>query len=403
MPSTTLSPYRSIYQATTGLGYDGVVRIRVGEYYGTGVLLYDGRSILTAAHLFSNSSDVLADTQVIFETLTKDEIGVYAESVTLHPQYDSDTTEADLAIVRLDESAFIDAQRYSLYRENTVKNQIFTLVGYGREGTGSEGIETTPTPPVRRMAENTVDGDIDLLNQYLDASISWTPPASTQFIADFDNGNIFADASGSLFNVVHTGLGIKEGLISTGDSGGPAFIEGQVAGIASYTASLSLDWNTPDIDEQTNSSFGEVAAWQEVSYYQQWIDQEMRAHYENAPTRATDVIKSVSEKDIGTNYVYFLLEFTGLRIEVDEILSVDYATRDASATANEDYMPLNGTLRLYSQETRAVIAVEIIGDTFVEADEYFYLDVTNPIGGSFGEGIVMLTAMRTIVNDDGWI
>ncbi len=129
----------------------------------------------------------------------------------------------------------------------------------------------------------------------------------------------------------------------------------------------------------------------------------MRAHYENAPTRATDVIKSVSEKDIGTNYVYFLLEFTGLRIEVDEILSVDYATRDASATANEDYMPLNGTLRLYSQETRAVIAVEIIGDTFVEADEYFYLDVTNPIGGSFGEGIVMLTAMRTIVNDDGWI
>jgi hypothetical protein len=35
--------------------------------------------------------------------------------------------------------------------------------------------------------------------------------------------------------------------------------------------------------------------------------------------------------------------------------------------------------------------------------EYFYLDIFNPVGGSFGEGVVKLTAVRTIIDDDGWV
>ena len=48
-----------------------------------------------------------------------------------------------------------------------------------------------------------------------------------------------------------------------------------------------------------------------------------------------------------------------------------------------------------------MIPVEIIGDNQAEVDETFYLDISNPVGGSFGDGVVKLTAMRTIVNDDG--
>lgn len=36
-----------------------------------------------------------------------------------------------------------------------------------------------------------------------------------------------------------------------------------------------------------------------------------------------------------------------------------------------------------------------------DPDEVFYLDVTHPVGGSLGPGVVTLTAMRTILNDDG--
>jgi hypothetical protein len=48
------------------------------------------------------------------------------------------------------------------------------------------------------------------------------------------------------------------------------------------------------------------------------------------------------------------------------------------------------------------VAVEIIADIVPELDETFYLDVFNPVNAGFGEGLVQLTAVRTIVNDDGW-
>lgn len=111
---------------------------------------------------------------------------------------------------------------------------------------------------------------------------------------------------------------------------------------------------------------------------------------------------AVREGNSGTTYTYFLLQFHGERSQPDEILSVDYATRDGTAQAGSDYIAAFGTLRLYPGENQAVIPVEIIGDTVPEPDEYFFLDVFNPVGGSFGEGVTMLTARRTILDDDGW-
>ena len=400
MASTTLSPYSSRYQAIAGLGYDGVVRIRVSDYYATGVLLNDGRSLLTAAHLYTDISNPVANTEIFFETQTQYKTSLLAQSVTIHPDYNTITTGADLAIVRLSESAFLDAQRYNIYREDDIEGQSFTMVGYGVAGMGDEGTETTLSAPTRRMADNSVDGDIDLLNYYLGSTLSWHAPQGTQFIADFDNGSYTNDAAGRLLNNAHRGVGLQEGLITAGDSGGPAFIEDKIAGIASYTASLSSGNIHPDIDDINNSSYGEIAAWQKISYYQEWIDKEQRAAYENAPTKKEDVVKEVYEGDDSTAYVYFLLQFTGIRTTLDQILSVDYATRNGTALAGEDYIAISDTLKLYPDETEAVIAVEIIGDNYDESDEIFYLDVTNPIGGSFGEGVVTLSAMRTILDDD---
>jgi len=81
-------------------------------------------------------------------------------------------------------------------------------------------------------------------------------------------------------------------------------------------------------------------------------------------------------------------------------LSVDYATRDGTAKAGEDFLATRGQLVLYPNETQAVIPVEIIGDRVAEPDEVFYLDVFNPVGGGFGPGVTVLTGMRTILNDD---
>ena len=294
------------------------------------------------------------------------------------------------------------ATRYQPYRATDEIGQSFAMVGYGRTGTGQTGVAGEFGPPVRLKASNEFDADGALLKAYLGSGIGWSPLPGTQLIADFDNGLSVNDALGRLIYQAGLGLGLDEGLIAPGDSGGPAFLNGQIAGVASYTASLKSGSATPDIDATNNSSFGEIAAWQRVRAYQQWIDQSLRARYPNAPTKPEEVKKEISEGDSGTSYAYFLLQFTGMRADPQEILSVDYATRNGSALAGSDYLAVSGRLNLYPDETQAVIPVEIVGDRLPEGSEVFYLDVFNPVGGSFGAGVLTLSAMRTILDNDAW-
>lgn len=385
-------------RALTGAGYDGVVCVSVGGSYGTGVLLYDGRAVLTVAHLFT---DGVTSARVQFETTAGVET-ISPSGVTVLPTYDAVNVNNDLAIVWLSKSAPLEADRYTLYRESDEIGKTMEMVGYGLSGSGNTGTQTTGSV-LRLKAENQFDADAATLKAWLGSGMSWTPTAGTQLVADFDDGSTGHDALGWLISKSGAGLGQSEGLVAPGDSGGPAFINGQVAGIASYTASLSRNGVNPDIDGVRNSSYGEVASWQRCSAYQQWIDQSIRAQYPNAPTTPQEVQRQVAEGNSGTSLAYFLLQFTGVRSDPNQILSVDYVTRDGSAKAGEDYIATTGTLVLYPSENQAVIPVEIIGDTLAEPDEAFSLAVTNPVGGSFGAGVVELVAVRTIVNDDGLV
>lgn len=399
MVSTVTSYTDSRNRALPATGWDGVVRVSASGHYATGVLLYDGRAVLTAGHLFSGASDTTA--VVHFET-SAGLVDVSSRRVLIDPLYDALGSNNDLALVWLSGAAPVAAERYPLYRERDEIGQTFSLVGYGKPGTGSTGAQTNDTGGyIRLKASNVFDAEMSSLKQVFGAGMAWTPLAGSQLVADFDDGTAPHDALGQFLGLHQTGLGQNEGLITQGDSGGPAFIQGQVAGIATYSASLTLGDNKPDPDGQANGTYGEIAAWQRVSFYQQWIDQSLRASYPQAPTRPEEVQKRVVEGQSGTSYAYFLLQFNGVRSSDSQILSVDYATRDGTALKGQDYLATSGTLKLYPGETQAVIAVEIIGDTLPEADEVFYLDVTHPVGGSFGPGVVTLTAMRTIVNDDG--
>ncbi len=395
---TTVNGYSdSRNRATVGSGYDGVVRLSVGGYAGTGVLLYDGKAVLTAAHLFSHGSTAAS---VRFET-TQGTQSISSASVSVYNSYDASNENGDLALVWLSQAAPTSAERYDLYRQSDLVGQTFTLVGYGQSGTGSLGTDSNNDSGATRLkAQNRFDADMSELKTLMGSAMGWTPRSGVQLAADFDDGTSQHDALGQLMRRNNTGLGLNEGLVAPGDSGGPAFIGKQVAGIASYVVTLSKSVN-PDIDSALNSSYGEMGGWQSVAYFQQWIDQSLRAKYLNAPTKPSEVKTQVSEGSTGTSYTYFLLNFTGVRSNASDILSVDYATRDGTAKAGQDYLAVSGTLKLYANENSAAVPVEVLGDTTPEPDETFYLDVTNPVGGSFGAGVVKLTAVRTILNDDG--
>lgn len=400
MVSTTAHYSQSRYQAPVGMGFDGVVRVSYGGFYATGVLLFDGRAVLTAAHLFGNPTGT---TTVFFET-TSGKQSITASHFLRHPGHDGQGNN-DLALVWLGSAAPNAAERFNIYRNSDEIGQVFSFLGYGRTGSGSAGADATSTSgseALRLKATNQFDVDGAVLKSFLGGQMSWSPQTGTQLIADFDNGLVANDALGRLIGRHDLGQGLSEGLIASGDSGGPALIAGQVAGIASYTSNLSLGTIEPDIDTEPNSSFGELAAWQRVSVYQQWIDQNLRANYPNAPSRVEDVQTQVKEGNGGTSYAYFLLQFKGMRSNPNQVLSVDYATRDGTAVAGSDYLAANGRLNLYPGENQAVIAVEIVGDQQSEPNETFFLDVFNPVGGNFGPNVIKLVAMRTILNDDAW-
>lgn len=399
MVATTSNYISAWYQANPGDGYDGVVRVVGDTQYGTGALLQGGRVILTASHVVTGLDDTGAT--VWFET-TEGTQSITSSRIVSHPDADSSNGDNDLALIWLETPAPLEAERYDLYRGSAEVGETITLVGYGIPGDGDSGtVDVAPSDLPRLIAENTVDALFGTVSDSLQPVMAWTPDGDTQFIADFDDGSAAHDALGLLAGISDTGLSLMEGLITTGDSGGPAFIDGQVAGVATLISSLESEEIDPDVDFYNNSSFGEIAFWQRVGQFQQWIDQTQRTHDSDAPATAAEVALSMDEGNADTTLVYFMVEFTGDRDSVDGWLSVDYATRDGTALAGEDYVATSGTLVLYEDESQAVIAVEVIGDTQAEANEVFYLDITNPQGGSFDDGVEVLTAQRIILDDDG--
>lgn len=399
MVTTTTTSTDSRYRTTPGEGYDGVVRLSIGGYSATGTLLFDGMAVLTVAHLFEGRT---GSASVTFQTLQGSQTQSTVKT-TLHPEHDKVQGNNDLAIVWLAQSATYSADRYNLYRNTNEVGQAFTLVGYGKTGTGTTGAgNDNLINPLRLKASNQFDADASELKSTLGSLVAWSPVANTQLLADFDDGTFNRDALGRLMNKTDYGRGLDEGFVAPGDSGGPAFISGLLAGTATYTTSLSNGNVAPDIDRTNNSSFGEIAAWQRISNYQQWIDQTLRANYPNAPTQPSEVKKEVTEGHSGTSYTYFLVKFNGMRSTPAQKLSVEYATRNGTATAGSDYITVRGILNLYETENYAVIPVEIIADTTPEPTENFYLDVFNPVGGNFGGDTIKLIAVRTILDDDGW-
>ncbi|XP_018319809.1 sodium/calcium exchanger 3 isoform X2 [Agrilus planipennis] len=63
--------------------------------------------------------------------------------------------------------------------------------------------------------------------------------------------------------------------------------------------------------------------------------------------------------------------------DVDTPLTVQYATEDGTATANSDYVPAKGTLHFASGEKEKQITLEVIDDDVFEADEHFYIRLSN--------------------------
>lgn len=256
-------------QSFKGLNFDAVVNINVdlgsgSRGYGSGVLLADGKHVLTAAHVAEIGGTW--NTSVNFDMPAgRQSVGV--ENIYIHPDWVSspgsypwsELPGSDMAIIELASAA--PTTGIEFYRGNGEIGNNFVVSGYGIEGTGFSGADENDFQGgyVKRWGMNTFDTDDLGLSHIID--FQNIAPGSALFY-DFDYGTSEQDTIGQWLGQPELGTGSYEVMTTSGDSGGPGFVQTtdgawQVAGL---------------VQAGQDAVFGDIAAMARVSNYQTWID-----------------------------------------------------------------------------------------------------------------------------------
>ena len=102
---------------------------------------------------------------------------------------------------------------------------------------------------------------------------------------------------------------------------------------------------------------------------------------------------SVSEGDSGTANLVFTAT---LSRPLTEGVTVLYATADGTATAGSDYLAARGVLTFLPGTTSQPITLAVNGDTVVEPDETFFVNLSDAVNAAIADG----QGQATIVDED---
>jgi Calx-beta domain-containing protein len=103
---------------------------------------------------------------------------------------------------------------------------------------------------------------------------------------------------------------------------------------------------------------------------------------------------SIAEGNTGTRNAVFTVT---LAPSSGQTIIVAYATADGTATvAGNDYQSASGTLTFAPGQTTKTITVVVKGDTLNEADETFFVNLSNPVNATVTKG----QGVGAILNDD---
>jgi hypothetical protein len=238
----------SLY-TVAGSTYSAVGALRVDADSGTfgcsGSLIGDGSWVLTAGHCSDgatagNATFSLGDTMTSF-FLTSDTYAV--DEVVPHPKWDGSLSKGyDIALMHLSSDAGTGA---SIYRGNSEAGSVGTIVGFGLTGTGLTG--ATNLDGKKRAGDNLIDG-------------FFRTPGKTSRLFATD----FTDPSGDSNVFGSEASENNEFLAVFGDSGGPVFIDSEIAGVNSFI-----------VDNNRNGLFadyGDYGGATRVSAFADWID-----------------------------------------------------------------------------------------------------------------------------------
>jgi len=104
---------------------------------------------------------------------------------------------------------------------------------------------------------------------------------------------------------------------------------------------------------------------------------------------------AVVEGNVGTTNLVFAVT---LAAPSAQTITVNYATASGSAAAGSDYISTNNLLTFPPGITNGIIAVKVVGDTVIETDETFFVNLSSPANGTLARS----QGVGTIINDDGF-
>lgn len=316
--ATVASGGNPIYLATNAQGYSGTVGLLMtynsgAQFVCSGSLTSTGR-IVTAAHCVSDGytrgvggqAAGLVRTQAFFYDgvssgadpyFYNSPAGVTAIDVAQYSVNYGYTGEVidqnDIAVLTLATTAPLYAQRYDLYTGGDLTGLTFNVAGLGnRSLTGGADGTTGPGAGAgvgrRRQGDNIYDyrlGDALFGGFFTDRDSNGenffgTAQIDYSYVSDFDRLGSGANNQSCFVAQAVTGLAVPqfctqavgptEVSIAGGDSGGPAFINGQIASVNSYSLSFGTDFG--DYKNGLQSSWGEMNGFVPIFIHTDWIN-----------------------------------------------------------------------------------------------------------------------------------
>ena len=107
---------------------------------------------------------------------------------------------------------------------------------------------------------------------------------------------------------------------------------------------------------------------------------------DGGPTGISVRDAEIVESDAGSPNMVFTLELTRQPLSGKQVL-VKFRTADLTAVAGEDYRAKSGTVRFPKNKNTVEVRVPVLGDTDAEGDEFFALELFDPVEAVLGTAI----------------